>query len=162
MALGEEFAEPLINGEVTPPPLTSAVFTVAENYIAVTRPLPNNHDTNPISSTENTSSRWIWAEVREQCWLAFPIMGMYMLQYIMVLAGVIFLGHLGSFPLAAVSLSSSFCGITGYTVLAGLASAMETLCGQAYGAKQYELLGIYLQRATFIILIAAVPVGILW
>ncbi|KAG5568001.1 hypothetical protein H5410_064983 [Solanum commersonii] len=28
-----------------------------------------------------------------------------------------------------------------------MASALETLCGQAYGAKQYTLLGVYLQRS---------------
>lgn len=164
MTTGEEFAEPLINGEINPPSITSTVFTVAENYIAVPHPLSDGHASNPVSHDpeEKGTSRWIWAEVREQCWLAGPIMGMYMLQYVMALSGIIFLGHLGSFPLAAVTLSNSFCGITGFTLLAGLASALETLCGQAYGAKQYHLLGIYLQRATFILLVAAVPVGIMW
>ncbi|KAF3327033.1 Protein TRANSPARENT TESTA 12 [Carex littledalei] len=28
-----------------------------------------------------------------------------------------------------------------------MTSALETLCGQAYGAKQYHMLGIYLQRS---------------
>jgi len=28
-----------------------------------------------------------------------------------------------------------------------MASALETLCGQAYGAKQHQMLGIYLQRS---------------
>lgn len=159
---GSEFTEPLINGEINPPTITTTVFTVAENYIAVTRPLPNNHASNPVSNSKEGTTRWVWAEVREQCWLAGPIMAMYMLQYVMALAGIIYIGHLGSFPLAAVTLTNSFCGITGFTVLSGLASALETLCGQAYGAKQYHLLGIYLQRATFILMVAAIPVGIIW
>ena len=29
----------------------------------------------------------------------------------------------------------------------GMASALETLCGQAYGAKRFHMLGIYLQRS---------------
>lgn len=29
----------------------------------------------------------------------------------------------------------------------GMASALETLCGQSYGAGQYHMLGIYLQRS---------------
>ncbi|KAJ0079257.1 hypothetical protein Patl1_23581 [Pistacia atlantica] len=29
----------------------------------------------------------------------------------------------------------------------GMASALETLCGQAYGAKQFHMTGIYLQRS---------------
>ena len=43
-----------------------------------------------------------------------------------------------------------------------MASALETLCGQAYGAKQYHLLGIFLQRAVVILLVASVPVAIIW
>jgi multidrug resistance protein, MATE family len=31
-------------------------------------------------------------------------------------------------------------------------SALETLCGQAYGAKQYHMLGIYMQRSWLILL----------
>ncbi len=40
----------------------------------------------------------------------------------------------------------------------GLSSGLETLCGQAYGAKQYHLLGIYLQRAIFVLLVVAIPI----
>lgn len=164
MTIGEDFAEPLINGEINPPTVTSSVFTVAENYIAVTRPLSEGHGNNPVSHDpeEKGTSRWLWGEIREQCWLAGPIMGMYMLQYVMAMAGIVFIGHLGSFPLAVVSLANSFCGITGFTFLLGLSSALETLCGQAYGAKQYHLLGIYLQRSVFILLVAAVPVSVIW
>ncbi|KAG8632868.1 protein DETOXIFICATION 27-like isoform X4 [Manihot esculenta] len=32
-----------------------------------------------------------------------------------------------------------------------MASALETLCGQAYGAKQYQMLGIYLQRSWIVL-----------
>ncbi|KAJ1290024.1 hypothetical protein BS78_02G210400 [Paspalum vaginatum] len=38
----------------------------------------------------------------------------------------------------------------------GMASALETLCGQAYGAKQYHMLGIYLQRSWLVLLAFAV------
>lgn len=34
----------------------------------------------------------------------------------------------------------------------GMASALETLCGQAFGAKQYHMLGIYLQRSWLVLL----------
>lgn len=33
----------------------------------------------------------------------------------------------------------------------GMGSAVETLCGQAYGAGKFELLGIYLQRSTVLL-----------
>lgn len=37
----------------------------------------------------------------------------------------------------------------------GMASALETLCGQAYGAKQHNMLGIYLQRSWIVLTICA-------
>ncbi|MFS7941330.1 putative multi antimicrobial extrusion protein [Helianthus anomalus] len=37
-----------------------------------------------------------------------------------------------------------------------MASALETLCGQAYGAKQYHMLGIYLQRSWVVLLIGSI------
>lgn len=33
----------------------------------------------------------------------------------------------------------------------GMASALDTLCGQSYGAKQYHMMGIYLQRSWIIL-----------
>ena len=36
-----------------------------------------------------------------------------------------------------------------------MASALETLCGQAFGAKQYHMLGIYLQRSWLVLLTCA-------
>ncbi|XWS64941.1 hypothetical protein CRYUN_Cryun05aG0047600 [Craigia yunnanensis] len=36
-----------------------------------------------------------------------------------------------------------------------MASALETLCGQAFGAKQYHMLGIYLQRSWIVLFLTA-------
>lgn len=36
-----------------------------------------------------------------------------------------------------------------------MASGLETLCGQAYGAKQYHMLGIYLQRSWIVLTVTA-------
>jgi len=35
----------------------------------------------------------------------------------------------------------------------GMGSAVETLCGQAYGAEKYDMLGTYLQRSTILLTI---------
>ncbi|XP_024516512.1 protein DETOXIFICATION 14-like [Selaginella moellendorffii] len=46
------------------------------------------------------------------------------------------------------SIATSFCTISGFSIFSIMASALETLCGQAYGAKQYHTLGILLDLAT--------------
>ena len=37
-----------------------------------------------------------------------------------------------------------------------MASVLETLCGQAYGAKQYHMLGIYMQRSCIVLFLCAI------
>jgi MATE family multidrug resistance protein len=37
-----------------------------------------------------------------------------------------------------------------------MASALETLCGQAYGAKQYYMLGVYMQRSWIVLFICCI------
>ncbi|KAK9165785.1 hypothetical protein Scep_000976 [Stephania cephalantha] len=43
-----------------------------------------------------------------------------------------------------------------FGLLLGMASALETLCGQAFGAKKYNMLGIYMQRSWIVLLVCAV------
>lgn len=43
-----------------------------------------------------------------------------------------------------------------------MGSAVETLCGQAFGAQKYEMLGIYLQRSTILLTIAGVFLTIIY
>lgn len=39
---------------------------------------------------------------------------------------------------------------------------METLCGQAYGAKHYQMLGVYTQRAVVILLAFSTGLALIW
>ncbi|KAJ4774597.1 Protein DETOXIFICATION [Rhynchospora pubera] len=66
-----------------------------------------------------------------------------------------FLGHVGTTELAGFALSDVMDSLA-VGILLGMASALETLCGQSYGAKQYHMLGIYLQRSWIILLATAI------
>lgn len=44
----------------------------------------------------------------------------------------------------------------------GMGSAVETLCGQAYGAHKYEMLGLYLQRSTIMLMLTSLPLMIIY
>ncbi|KAK4851045.1 hypothetical protein QYF36_011999 [Acer negundo] len=50
-------------------------------------------------------------------------------------------GHLGDVELAATTISITVISGFNYGLLLGMASALETLCGQAYGAKKYHIGG---------------------
>ena len=44
----------------------------------------------------------------------------------------------------------------------GMGSALDTLCGQAFGARQHNMLGIHMQRAMLVLNIASIPVALIW
>lgn len=46
--------------------------------------------------------------------------------------------------------------------MSGLASALETLCGQAYGAGSLQLLPVMLVRAQLVCLLAVLPTALCW
>ncbi|KAL8132252.1 hypothetical protein AgCh_007945 [Apium graveolens] len=48
------------------------------------------------------------------------------------------------------------CYLSRTFIQLGMASALETLCGQSYGAKQYDMLGVYLQRSWLILFICSI------
>ncbi|KAJ0443311.1 putative multi antimicrobial extrusion protein [Helianthus annuus] len=74
----------------------------------------------------------------------------------------IFCGHLGNLELAAASLGNNGVQLFAFGVMLGMGSAVETLCGQAYGAHQYEMLGVYLQRSTILLMATAIPLMFLY
>jgi hypothetical protein len=55
-----------------------------------------------------------------------------------------------------------FLSHPGHSVLRGLSSAMNTLCGQSYGAGAYEAVGVLWQRGIAIIGLATLPIIGLW
>lgn len=67
--------------------------------------------------------------------------------YMLTFVTLMFTGHLSALELAGASIAS--VGIQGlaYGIMLGMASAVQTVCGQAYGAKKYAAMGIICQRA---------------
>ncbi|XP_077243794.1 protein DETOXIFICATION 41-like [Tasmannia lanceolata] len=82
--------------------------------------------------------------------------------FMLSLATQMFVGHLGALQLAGASIAN--VGIQGlaYGIMLGMASAVQTVCGQAYGAKKYNALGIICQKAMILHLGAAVCLSFLY
>jgi MATE family multidrug resistance protein len=74
-----------------------------------------------------------------------------------------FVGHLNdAVSLSGVVLASSVFNIAGFSIVCGLSAGSETLCGQAFGAGQYRVLGAVAVRAFSVCLAACFPVWLLW
>ncbi|KAJ3674869.1 hypothetical protein LUZ60_005485 [Juncus effusus] len=94
--------------------------------------------------------------------LAAPAVLVYMINYIMSMSTQIFSGHLGTLELAAASLGNTGIQVFAYGLMLGMGSAVETLCGQAYGAHKYGMLGIYLQRSAILLTATGIPLAVLY
>lgn len=75
---------------------------------------------------------------------------------------VMFVGHVGELALSGASMASSFASVTGFSLLIGGGYALDTFCGQSYGAKQYHMLGIQMQRAMLVLLLVCIPLACIW
>ncbi|KAG2677391.1 hypothetical protein I3843_12G097700 [Carya illinoinensis] len=94
--------------------------------------------------------------------IVFPMVITGLLLYFRSMISMLFLGHLNDLALAGGSLAIGFANITGYSVLSGLAMGMEPICGQAFGAKRFKLLGFTLQRTVILLLFTSIPISLLW
>ncbi|PPD71342.1 hypothetical protein GOBAR_DD31773 [Gossypium barbadense] len=122
----------------------------------------------------------LWTEMKKLWIVAGPAIFTRFSTFGVTVISQAFVGHLGPTELAAFSLCFTVLLRFGNGVLRfsesvllvkifnlnevfhldmmvqlGMASALETLCGQAFGAKQYHMLGIYLQRSWIVLFATA-------
>ena len=69
-----------------------------------------------------------------------------LLEYSLVVVSVISIGHISTTALAAISLGSMTAGVSGYSVILGLTSALDTVLPSAWTSDQPQLVGLWAQR----------------
>lgn len=94
--------------------------------------------------------------------LALPLALQNLFNYLLGVFIIMFVGRLGEFELSAMVLASSLYNVTGYAILFGFSSSIETLGGAAFGSGNYAKCGIILQQALLINTIVFVAVCGLW
>lgn len=104
----------------------------------------------------------IKTEILKLITLANPVIFTYVLEFFPALVSMTLVGHLDS-PLTkqyldGVALSTMVLNLTAIGVGFGLATAMDTLCSQAYGAGKPKKLGIYLQSGLIVLGVVMIPV----
>ncbi|XP_039034755.1 protein DETOXIFICATION 21-like [Hibiscus syriacus] len=119
----------------------------------INQKLLNGADT--TEGEELTFREKIWTESKKMWVVAAPAIFTRFSTFGVTVISLGFVGHIGPTELAAYSLCVTVLLRFGNGILLGMASALETLCGQAFGAKQYHMLGIYLQRSWLILFLTA-------
>ncbi|KAK4282053.1 hypothetical protein QN277_013474 [Acacia crassicarpa] len=93
----------------------------------------------------------IWKESKMMWVVAFPAIFTRFSTFGIHVTGQAFVGHIGSKELAAYALVFTVLLRFANGILLGMSSALSTLCGQAYGAKRYFMMGVYLQRSWIVL-----------
>ncbi|ETM01612.1 hypothetical protein L917_01821, partial [Phytophthora nicotianae] len=100
-------------------------------------------------------------EVRELLKLILPVTGTTVLEFLPGFVSILLAGNMGG-PNAqhyvdAATISVMLLNVTAQSLGLGLASALDTLCSQAYGAKRIDKIGIYFQTGVVVLSIALIP-----
>nr|GMD91267.1 protein DETOXIFICATION 27-like [Ipomoea batatas] len=118
--------------------------------------LPSTSSGQEEEAEEANVVKQTWAESKKIWHVAGPTIFSRLAMFSLTVITQSFAGHLGDRDLAAITLVTTLLiGVT-FGFLLGMASALETLCGQAYGAKQYHMLGVYLQRSWIVLSLGAI------
>ncbi|EOX99966.1 MATE efflux family protein isoform 1 [Theobroma cacao] len=119
-----------------------------------------------VRPESNSSSTCTWVvfieEVKRLGYLAGPMVAVTISQYLLQVISTMMVGHLGELALSSSAIAISLSGVTGFSLLLGMACALETLCGQAYGAQQYRKVGTHTYTAIFCLILVCIPLSILW
>ncbi|KAL8157040.1 protein DETOXIFICATION 30-like [Apium graveolens] len=107
-------------------------------------------DIAPITGIRDFYREFI-IESRKLWYLAGPAIFTSICQYSLGAITQTFAGHVGTLQLAAFSVENSVIAGLSFGVMLGMGSALETLCGQAFGAGQINMLGVYMQRSWVIL-----------
>lgn len=93
---------------------------------------------------------------------SIPLAITFLLQNSLSVASIFVVSHLGKTELGAVTLGSMTANITGLAAFQGMATALDTLCSQSYGAGKYKQVGVHFQRCTALMLTVFLGVSLIW
>ncbi|KAG5353306.1 hypothetical protein C0989_008291 [Termitomyces sp. Mn162] len=97
---------------------------------------PIRADTDTSKSDDASTRTMFFQELLTIPRYALPICSAQLLEYSIVLVPVISLGHLSTTYLAAVSLGSMTANVTGYSILLGLTSGLDTVLPSAWTSSE--------------------------
>ncbi|KAF9525724.1 MATE efflux family protein [Crepidotus variabilis] len=120
-------------------------------------------DASTVSSDHPVSPLKIFFD--ELCILvryAFPIFGTHILEYSLVVVSVVSIGHISTTALAAISLGSMTASVSGFSIIQGMVSALDTLLPSAWTSPQPHLVGLWSQRMTVVMTVCLIPTFFIW
>ncbi|KAF9476807.1 MATE efflux family protein [Pholiota conissans] len=118
-------------------------------------------DREPGSDNESNIVMF-WEELGILAKYAFPVFGTHVLEYSLVIVSVITIGHISTTALAAISLGSMTASVSGFSIIQGFASALDTMLPSAWTSPQPHLVGLWAQRMTVVMFASLIPMFLIW
>ncbi|KAB2619802.1 MATE efflux family protein 5-like [Pyrus ussuriensis x Pyrus communis] len=101
-------------------------------------------------------------EAKRLCCIAAPMIAVNLSQSLLRVVSMMMVGQLGELALSSTSIAISLSGVTGFSLFLGMASALETLCGQAFGAEEFKKVGLHTYTAIFSLTLVCLPLSLIW
>lgn len=125
----------------------------------ITNQVTDDDDDDDDDSGDNDN--W-WSELRLLARYSLPLIATYLLQYSHSVITTFVAGHLDADALAAASVGMTTMNIVGYATIEGMATALDTLCAQAYGSGNQHGVGLHVQRMLVFMALCCVPIAAVW
>ncbi|KAK9990321.1 hypothetical protein SO802_025306 [Lithocarpus litseifolius] len=132
--------------------LEDAKVPLLDNLASTVR----SNDGQDVDDQDQYLARRFWIESKKLWHIVGPSIFSRIASYSMLVITQAFAGHLGDLELAGISIANNVIIGFDFGLLLGMASALETLCGQAFGAKKYYMLGVYMQRSWIVLFVCCV------
>jgi len=126
---------------------------------------PDRNEAEPLLSNRDTAewpaNDW-WTELALIARYTIPLVATYLLQYSFSVISTTVAGHLSPDDLAAAAIAVTTQSICGLALYEGMATALDTLCAQAYGSGNKTGVGLHVQRMLCLMSIVTIPVAAIW
>ncbi|KAG6915212.1 hypothetical protein DXG01_012683 [Tephrocybe rancida] len=161
------------NGTATPRPqhpIIPAKYTIPmpgpipnENTPLLNPPVPRIDEAiDHAPSANQTAMVVFWEELRILTRYALPVFGTHILEFSLIMASVVSIGHLSTTALAAISLGSMTANVTAFSIIQGFASALDTMLPSAWTSSQPQLVGLWTQRMVVVMGVLLIPMYLIW
>ncbi|KAJ4868118.1 MATE efflux family protein [Raphanus sativus] len=100
--------------------------------------------------------------MKKVSYMAAPMVAVSVSTYLLQVISMVMAGHLDELSLSSVAIATSLTNVTGFSLLVGFSGALETLCGQAFGAEQYRKIGSYTYSSMICLVLICFPISLLW
>ncbi|KAG1744263.1 MATE efflux family protein [Suillus lakei] len=148
---------------VSPTPAVMANLPT-ENTPLLSTPIPHIEEDGDCSYERDGLSTWV--VFREELGVltkyTLPIFTTHLFEFSLNIASVVAIGHISTTALAAATLAFMTASVSGYAIVQGLVSALDTLLPAAWTSSHPQLVGLWSQRMLVVTAATLIPVFIIW